>query len=71
MAANEKTTHEILKRNVVPGQWIRVGEEPVPVGGPRQPAPSEPQVTLIREGDVIKAIDVTCTCGKQMRLRCD
>jgi hypothetical protein len=31
----------------------------------------EPRIELIREGDLIRAIDVTCSCGKRIRLVCE
>jgi hypothetical protein len=30
----------------------------------------QPNIELPRDGDIIQAIDVTCTCGQKMRLRC-
>lgn len=30
----------------------------------------EPKVEFIREGDIITAIDVTCSCGESIRLWC-
>ena len=31
---------------------------------------SEPRITLIRDGDTVRAIEVECTCGKKIRLNC-
>lgn len=33
--------------------------------------PAEPAVRLIRKGDVIEAIHLTCTCGRQTRIVCE
>jgi hypothetical protein len=30
----------------------------------------EPRIELVREGEVIQAIEVICTCGQRIRLRC-
>jgi hypothetical protein len=62
---------------VLRGGSVRVsGDAPVTVGMPGVGTPARegevaPQVELVREGDVIKAIDITCTCGKKLRLYCD
>jgi hypothetical protein len=29
-----------------------------------------PRIELVRNGDVVQAIDVTCSCGKSFRLWC-
>ena len=58
-------------RGVVPGRLVRVSGEAARVGGPALCVPrGEPQVELIRDRGVLQAIDVICTCGKRMRLRC-
>ncbi len=65
---------------IIPGRHVHVTGEMVHVIVPQDtaeeplaesPAPAdEPQVALVREGDVIQAIEVTCTCGHKIRLRC-
>lgn len=60
-------------RGIVPGTRVRVIEESVRVAIPHQAStscPAEPQVELIRDGDIIQAIDVVCTCGMRIRLHC-
>lgn len=66
----EKQEGEPLRRAVIPGPYVRVSEETAPVGIPRHAPVGAPHVELIREGHVIRAIDVTCTCGQRIRLRC-
>jgi hypothetical protein len=56
-------------RAIVPGQCVRVGDTRR-VSVPGSEAPSQPQVKLVRSGDVIQAIEITCTCGQQIRLKC-
>jgi hypothetical protein len=56
-------------RGVVPGSCVRVTGETTRVAIPGS-SPTEPQVEVIRQGDVIQAIDVVCTCGQRIRLRC-
>jgi hypothetical protein len=42
---------------------------PVPI--PAETKSREPKIELVRENDVIRAIDVTCACGQKIRLVCD
>lgn len=56
---------------VVPHQRVLPsGKNPkvrIPAGG----ASDEPRIELIREGDLIRAIEVTCSCGKRIRIVCE
>ena len=61
---------ERLEKAVVPGRCVRVTDEKARVSVPGQSTKPEPHVELIRDGDVIQAIDVTCSCGQRVRLRC-
>jgi hypothetical protein len=61
---------ENAKQGVIPSQCVRLSDETAHVGVPRRGA-GEPKIDLIRAGDKILAIDVTCTCGQRIRLRCD
>lgn len=57
---------------VVRAARVRVSEEAVRIGGPAKPdAPAEPTVRIVREGDVIQALEVTCSCGERIRIRCE
>ncbi|HZT79873.1 MAG TPA: hypothetical protein VFA26_06615 [Gemmataceae bacterium] len=61
-----------VTRAVVPGRCVRLSGEAARVlvpGG--HAACAEPRVEVLREGDVIRAIDVTCPCGQRIRLRCE
>ena len=57
-------------RNVVPGQLVQVAAQTARIMIPGAAPLPEPKVELIRSGDTIQAIDVTCTCGQRIRLRC-
>jgi hypothetical protein len=57
-------------RAVIPGQFVRLTSEPARVAIPGHQPPDEPRVELIKQGDVIQAIDLTCPCGRKIRLRC-
>ena len=57
---------------VVRAARVRVGGEPVRIGAPApQGASPEPTVRIVREGDVIQALEVTCSCGERIRIRCE
>jgi hypothetical protein len=58
-----------VRSAVVPGQYVRLaGAARVAVPGAESAA--QPVVELLREGDVVRAIDITCACGQHIRLRC-
>jgi hypothetical protein len=57
-------------RNVVPGSRVVSSGEVTCVGVPHAHERQQPVIELIREGDVVTAIDVTCSCGEKLRLWC-
>jgi hypothetical protein len=58
-------------RAVVPGRKVLVENGPAAVMIlPPGARPGAPQIEVVRDGDVIQAIDVTCACGAKIRLRC-
>ena len=59
-------------RAVVAAGRVRVSDEAVRIGEPNPPGPhDEPQVKLVREDGVIRAIEITCRCGEVIRVRCE
>lgn len=56
--------------SVLPGHRVLQTAEVARIGSSHSHVPSQASVELIREGDVVKAIDVTCTCGETMRIWC-
>jgi hypothetical protein len=57
---------------VVPAAQVRVSDEAVPIGAPsRGESVGEPKIQLVREGGVIRAIEVICSCGELIRIRCE
>jgi len=57
---------------IVVGQRVKVSGESVRVGAPIHAGHGhEPKIQLIREEGVIRAIDVTCSCGEKIRIRCE
>ena len=59
-----------VNQAVIPSQCVRFSGETTHVSVPRR-GQAEPKVELIRSGNKIRAIDVTCPCGQRIRLRCD
>jgi hypothetical protein len=72
----ERIEGEYVNRGVVPGRSVLVEQGPtaVMIVPPRHHQPEvpacAPTIELVRDGDVVQAIDVTCTCGQKIRLRC-
>jgi hypothetical protein len=58
--------------SVITADHVHLTEEPARVGRPTSgPARPEPRIELIREGDIIRAIEVICSCGERIKIRCD
>ena len=58
--------------SVVRAARVRVSGEAVRIGAPVPDGHSgEPVVELVREGDVIQTIEITCPCGERINIRCD
>jgi hypothetical protein len=57
---------------VVSAARVRVSGEGVRIGPPR-PAEGvpEPKVQVFHEDDVIRMIQVVCTCGERICIRCE
>ncbi len=70
MAHEERIQGDYTSRAIVPGQCVRVTGEKARVPIPGHETLAEPKIELIRQGDSIEAIDITCTCGQKIRLRC-
>ena len=62
--------------HVISASRIRVGKDSAVIGLPRlgdkpkPEKPAEPIVKLNRDGDVIRSIEVTCTCGEKIVINC-
>ncbi len=57
---------------VVRAAHVRVSEEVIPIGAPAlEGAAGGPTVRIVREGDVIQMLEVVCSCGERIRIRCD
>jgi hypothetical protein len=76
MDCAESIAGDAVTRGVVPGRKVLIEDGPaaVVIAPPRLHAPhapvAAPRIELVREGDVIRAIEVTCSCGEKIRLHC-
>ena len=75
--ASDKFVREVPQA-IVPGHRVIQTNEVARIGVPHAHAhtntnvhaSNQPTVELIREGDVVQAIDVTCSCGEKFRIWC-
>jgi hypothetical protein len=56
---------------VVSAQRVRDSGQRVRVPVPGHEACAEPVIEVVRQGDVVVAIDITCPCGRSFRVVCD
>jgi hypothetical protein len=56
---------------VVPAARVRVSGEVVRVGPPRAADVPEPKIRVFHDNAVVQMIEVVCTCGERIRIRCD
>ncbi len=64
------TVPTLETQTVLPAQRVRVLDEAAQVVVPGQAVRPEPQVHLIRDGNTVQAIEVVCSCGQRIRLKC-
>ncbi|HZU35173.1 MAG TPA: hypothetical protein VFA18_04670 [Gemmataceae bacterium] len=67
MERGDRNEHD---SGVVPGRCVRFTGEAARVPIPGHNGHHEPQIALVRQGDTIQAIDITCSCGQRIRLNC-
>ena len=56
---------------VIPSRRVIVGPTPVQLTAPRQTPQDAPEIHIEWEGDVVRSIEVTCSCGERIRIACD
>jgi hypothetical protein len=56
---------------VVSANRVRLVNEAVRVGPERPGGHGKPRVEVIREHDVVRAVEVICPCGERIVVRCD
>ena len=59
-----------LPHVVLPGNRVRQSDETTLVGVPRQADEHGTTVELVKDGNVVRAIDVICSCGQKTRVWC-
>lgn len=61
-----------LARSVIGGRHVCVVDRPAHVGKPREGGDQpQAQIEVIREGNLVRAVDITCACGERIRVRFD
>ncbi len=43
----------------------------IPVGPHSEGASHTPRIDVVRQGGVVQALDITCSCGCQLRILCE
>lgn len=56
---------------LVHADCVKLSVESVRIGAPLPPPKPAPRVELIREGGVVRALDITCGCGEKIRVVCE
>lgn len=57
---------------IIPSEQVRLSAEPVRVGPPpAQGEQREPTITVHRDNGMVRAVDLTCVCGRTYRLWCE
>jgi len=59
------------RRAVVAARRVHFARRPVRVGPAATPGHGPKRVSLIRDRDVITAVEVICSCGERIVLECD
>ena len=67
-----------LSSKIIPAHFVRVHDSKNSKTGLTPPASTtpagkakEPKITLCREGDTVKAIEIECACGARIHLDCE
>ena len=69
-----------LSDKVIPAQFVRIhhaGKVSAASAGPESATSGseggdrEPRITLVKDGDTVKTIEIKCTCGALIRLDCE
>ena len=76
MPQTERSNKSQGLSTVIPGHRILIkSSQSAPPGPhkltlPHECAPAAPTVKVIKDGDTVRAIEVTCVCGEVVRLEC-
>ena len=58
-------------KRVVPAGQVRESGLRVKLAIPGHDALDEPILEVVRDGDVVRALDIICSCGQRIRVLCD
>jgi hypothetical protein len=58
-------------QHVVPAGHVRESGLRVKLSVPGHGGLDEPILEVVREGDVVRALDIICSCGQRIRVLCD
>ena len=56
--------------SVLKKSQVRLASEPAPDGAGPAPAAGGAQVRILAEGETESMIEVTCSCGRKIQVRC-
>ncbi len=73
------TNAPCISDKVIPAQFVRMHDPHATKLSVAQPSPApkapdkskEPKITLHKDGDTIKAIEIVCACGAVIKLDCE
>ena len=55
--------------NVIAARHVQIAK-PGHVARPAEETTTDPRITLIKDGNTVKAIRVTCSCGEVIQMDC-
>ena len=67
----DRSDNQQKGQRVVPAGRVRDSGVRVRLTIPGHQARPEPKLEVVRDGDVIYALDITCSCGQHIRVLCD
>jgi len=75
MNASIRQDRPALGSNVIPAGHVQIVHPHIAKSVACQFAPAaastKPQITLLKDGDVVRAIEIVCACGEVIRLDCE
>ncbi len=69
MVGDDQTQRRTLAA-VIPQHQVRLVQEPLSIPVRQDAGCAPPQVQLIQHNGQLQAIDILCSCGERIRLRC-
>jgi len=69
MSIAENETQGSLS-SILPAEKLNIHSDASRVAIPASSTSAGPTIDVVRDGDVIQAINITCRCGERIRLTC-